>query len=359
LIKHLQSRFVVCSGAMLACLLLAATSSHADKLPTSVQTATDASGFKGQIDQFINKQLTTLKAGGEGTKDARESLSLAATTTGASPSFLQVYSSALAADMAAQGVVAAPDVRVRLNAAIVVFRVALASGNPALANLATTLAQDKSEAVAIWGVKAAQPLLPAILTSAGNPKNLATAVINAAKTQVDSELIPEDAYNALTLFTMSESAKGKVSPAAFKGYLQYPLDLLAFRVSLYQNSIPKNPRADGMGTGYLAGNYGWRLMTVEQQTQTASLIMTVSNGAANQLDVYQTRGDLIALIKAADGNAFEAIGRSIGDTAIEKAANALRTTIGDNSSKDDVLAKIKPVEDAVKARFSATSVAGQ
>jgi len=359
LIKHPQIRFLVGASAVIGCLLVCTASVHAqNKLLNKVYTAPDASGFKGDIDQFINKQLETLKAGGEGLKEAREALAQAATANGATPSFLQVYSSALAADMAAQGLTAAPDVRVRLNAAIVVDRVAIASSNPALADLATAFAQDKSEAVAIWGVKAAQPIIPAILSSNGNPQGLATAVIAAVKAQADSELIPEDAYNALTLLSMNESARSKIGGATLKTYVQNPLDLLDYRVGLYQTAIPKNPNADGLGTGFLAGKYGWNVMSVKQQAQTATLMVTLANGAANQLDTYQPPGDLIKLITA-DGSALEVIGKSMGDSTLEKAANQLWKGINQNSPKDDVLRKIKPVEDAVKARFSATSIAGQ
>jgi hypothetical protein len=353
LIKHLQSRFLVCSSAVILCLLLCTAWAPAQsKLPNGVYTAADASGFKKPIDDFINKHLDELKTGGPTMSTARDALVAQVGVSGATPSFVQVYSTSLAADMTAKNLAAAPDVRTRLNAAIVVARVAMVANNTAFADLATAFAQDKSEAVAIWGVKASQPIIPALLLGGNNAQALATAVINAVKAQPDSEVIPDDAYNALT---MNEAARIKIKAAALKAYVAYPLGLLEYRVSLYQAGVPKSPKSDGLGTAYLAGRYGWGVMDSKQQSQTANLLVALANGAANQIE--PSHGELISLIQAG-AQALQTIARSMGDTAMESAAKDL-VGIGQNSTKEDVQKKIKPVEDAVKARFGANAIAGQ
>lgn len=345
------------SGVILASVLCCTAAFAQNRLPSGIITAADATGAKekGEIEAFVQKHVANVKAADKDLSTSREALSLQAAIKEASPSFRTVYSDAIAKQIAAQQLDTAKDIRVRLNAAIIVARVAASTSNVSLAKLAQTFTSDPAESVAMWGIKASQPLIPAMLLSGQDPKALAEAVINAVKLHVTSEIIPEDAYRAIALSELLPDTKraSQVGAAAMQAYAQYPLELLEYRVSLYQIAMPTNAAADAVAAVFFGTERVWNSLTLPQQGQAANLLAAIIHGAADKFDNSQS--DLIEVIKKTAGG-LNNIGNSVKDQTIIASTKALNN-IGQTTPPSTVQTLAKTVEDAVKARFSTTAVA--
>jgi hypothetical protein len=120
--------------------------------------------------------------------------------------------------------------RARLNAAIVVARVADIANNTKLEKAVLALL-DKAqpEALKLWGMRGARPLLPELVKVNGE-KPLITAILETVKQFPDNGPLAEDAYEALN----PRNATAKAVPTIVDALL----DLTAFRIEIYKNGVP-------------------------------------------------------------------------------------------------------------------------
>src|SRR5205085_2577218 len=124
---------------------------------------TNTAPCRPQMQSFISAQVAALAGTGASQSAARDAL-IAEASDGAqpaSPAYLDTYAELL--NPAVGKLASNPQMRVRLNAAIVTARVAERADNSRLADAAVAFINDKSEPVALWGLKAARALIPAVL----------------------------------------------------------------------------------------------------------------------------------------------------------------------------------------------------
>jgi hypothetical protein len=302
-------------------------------IPTSARTAADATPYKLNIDAFVKQQVARLADSKDpaGVKRARELLE-AQVATIATPSFLSLYATSLDANVAPLS--ASKDLLTRLNAAIVVARVAARAQNPALQSSASKFMNDPSDAVALWGVKAAKSLIPVVLAMNGAvPDVLSPGLINVVKRHWFSGPIAYEAYDALRLNTGAAGAAGVGGPgaaqpasdAAVKAVVPHMLNLFTFRTELYAKGIPPQPTAEIAAAEFLNRTKVWPLLTEPQRAQFVQQIVsliTLAGQHANKGTAEQ-RWPLVETLKFVGGG-LQVIGDSVKDPAMLNSGKAVR-----------------------------------
>ena len=242
----------------------------------------------------------------------------------ATPTYLDAYAQAVNTQLLP--LAQHPSPRVRLNAAIVTADVARISNNIELAPAALAFMNDKSEAVVLWGMKAARWIIPAQLRVpvGGFNKNLADAIVPAvqkhSKGHVAGAIVTE-AYDALTLDVLDQQMFAKVMPQQVAQIAPYVLALLQSRVALYQKGVPPAPTADATGTRFLTDPKTWP--TLGQQQVAAVQAMSDVIALAAQQAQTANAGDRIelALLVRQAGLAAATLAPAAQGTAIQQAAN--------------------------------------
>jgi hypothetical protein len=195
--------------------------------------------------------------------------------------YVTAYGNAVSANVAP--LTSSPDARVRLNAAIVVAETARVTGGIQLAPTAQALLNDKSEAVVLWGMKAARWIIPAQVR-AGLPNTLANAVVTAVKNHLEGQVagaIADEAYNAVTLDVVGPSFRN-VTPDQAKTMAPFVLQLLEARRPLYVKGVPSAPRADATATRFLSDPKVFGNLPPAQQQQAMQAMSDIVALAAQQ-----------------------------------------------------------------------------
>src|SRR6185436_4592395 len=161
-------------------------------------------GMKNFVDTYVGRLVNDADPVNQSV--AREELSKAVLEKGqpAQPPFLYEYAKMLNDALVAHLNKGNASMRQRLNIAIVSQRVASVAQNTALSDTVMKLVNDKDEAVVMWGIKAAGPVInaavkikPAAGTKAVPPPLLAAIVPTVLKHP--SGEIYEEAYEALSM----------------------------------------------------------------------------------------------------------------------------------------------------------------
>lgn len=333
---------------LLISLVCAATSvSSGQILPRGIIESSDITPQnRAEIDQFVNQQVQRI-AGQDTTAQqrARDALiSPVANDRQATPSFFDQYADSLNASLLP--LAKNTNVRVRLNAAIVAARVAAKVGNGRLASTALAFVQDKSDAVVLWGIKAADYIVPPLVSSASidMANRLGKAVVTAAKDHAESPAIIEDAYRTVLLHEMDMT---NATPTMIAPFLPQPTALFDYRVSLYADGVPPDPRKDADGAAFFVKEKVWSAQTKSQQSQSLQTMLTLCRGAAKQNAVDPTP-ELVDVIRLT-GNAIEvAANNFLQNAAMGKAAHLL-ASIGADTSGGEIENRIKGIKDAMKA----------
>jgi len=198
-------------------------------IPQAVKTASviDAAAT-AQIQQFINGELDKFRAvNTDQVPKARENI--VAEARGGSAAYLAKYAEVV--NDKAQGILRdVKDMRAKLNAAIVVARVADIANNTKLEkSVLVLLEKGQPEALKLWGMRAARPLIPELVKVNGE-KPLMQAILDTVKQFPDNGPLAEDAYEALN----PRNATAKAVPIIVDAVL----DLTAFRIEIYKNGVP-------------------------------------------------------------------------------------------------------------------------
>jgi hypothetical protein len=212
----------------------------------------------------------------------------------ASPTYLDLYATTL--NVAMKPLLGDPQagLRPKLNAAIVTARVATRMNNPRLAEAATLLMNDQSEAVALWGVKAAKAVIPSVLA---NPLQQTKVLETLAPTveKFPSGPVVQEAYEALNLLSTGRTG---MTSAMITAAAQQMIPLLKVRVGQYVRGMPDEPTAERIPAVYLSDSRVWgpapnelKRQILEQLCHVASVMGQRS--AANPGD----RGKLTATLK--------------------------------------------------------------
>lgn len=193
------------------------------KAATIIDAAADA-----QIKQFITAELEKFRAvNTDQVPKARESIISEA--KGGSAAYLAKYAEFVNTQVL-EILKDVKDMRAKLNAAIVVARVAEIANNTKLEkSVLALLEKTQPEALKLWGMRAARPLLPELVKVNGE-KPLIDAILNTVKQFPENGPLAEDAYEALN--------PRNANPKAVPTIVDALLDLTAFRIGIYQNGLP-------------------------------------------------------------------------------------------------------------------------
>ena len=274
----------------------------------AVESASDALAIK----KFVEDQFTFL-AGSDPTQQsaARKSL-IAQLGRGATQAYYSTFSQAwVKAAIANLG--KNPPVPVRLNIAIVT---ATLTDNGMVLDpeqLVVMLVGDREPCVALWGLKAARPLIRVILPLPGGLQGhkVVPAIVDAVKKNGTSDVagfITTDAYAALVFkpidFPNMTADQVKPLVAPLVGPI---LDILEFRLSQLQNGVPapggkltgvQSPGAEkDIGT-FLSTNYPSTTTTNQKRIvqDLVNLLMFIGERAPLYIntkdDLAQIRDDL-------------------------------------------------------------------
>ena len=199
-------------------------------LPSTVKNATviDAAA-ETQIKTFIADQLAPFRqVSTDGVTKARDSIVNEA--KGGSAAFLAKYGEVLNAEILNLLSSVKDNMKARLNAAIVVARVAEIANNTKLEkSVLALLDKNQPEPIKLWGMRAARPLLPELVKVNGE-KPLIDAVIATVKQFPENGPLAEDAYDALNPRNLAAKAVPTIVDPL--------LDLTAWRIDIYKNGLP-------------------------------------------------------------------------------------------------------------------------
>jgi hypothetical protein len=285
---HRWSLFIL---ALLASVgLVASARGQTAGIPATVKTASEIGANRAALEQSITTQVQAMlapNAPADVQTKARQVLENEAKVNGqptASPAYLDAYAQILSTQLIAQlkALPTPPSPRAKLNAAIAVANVAQLADNVQLKDAAMVFIQDKNEAVVLWGIKAAKWIIPAQLRAFGQKDEslikLIIPAVQAHSTGIVAGAIVSEAYDALTLNVSDPTLFAKVKADALPTMIQYVLKLLQTRVVMYQKGVPPAPRADAVGTRFLADPKVWPLLN-----------------AATKVEAMQSFTDLIGL----------------------------------------------------------------
>lgn len=349
--KHLQIRGLCTSLVLVGCVLSASAAwGQRAYLPLTTISSTNGDAIRPQVDSFVKDAVTKIESTDAASQKAgRDTLTDAANNANASDVFLDVLASSLNAQLLATKLADNKDLRSRLNAAIAVSRVAAKASaktpNTKLEPITEKLIADKSQPVNLWGIKAAESILPAMLITHQDVKHLAQLIIESVKDHSDCAecgTTVEEAYHALTL----SDAKG-VPPEAVKGFVQYPMQLLAWRVSMYQTLIPPSPAADTEATSFFVKDVAWSAMDAAQRAQALKLMEDLLEGIDKQIpQAGDNKPQLVDSIKYT-GYAIQASGDLLKSNDLKNVGQKI-SNLGNDPSPDELTNRIETFKNAVR-----------
>lgn len=350
--KHLQIRGL-CSGLVLVGCVLCASAAWGQRayLPLTTISSANGDAIRPQVDAFVKDAVTKIESTDPAAQKAgRDTLTDAANNANASDVFLDVLASSLNGELLATKLSDNKDLRSRLNAAIAVSRVAAKASaktpNTKLEPIAEKLIADKSQPVSLWGIKAAESILPSMLMGHQDLKHFAQLIIDAVKDHSDCAecgTTVEEAYHALTL---NGAMKG-IPPEALKSFVQYPMQLLAWRVSMYQTLIPPSPAADTEATSFFVANAVWPAMDSGERAQALKLMEDLLEGIDKQIpQAGDNKAQLAGSIKYT-GDAIQVSGDWLSSTDLKSVGQKI-SNMGTDPSPDDLTARIEAFKNAVR-----------
>jgi hypothetical protein len=293
------------------------SATRAADISQDIRTADDATPYKATIDANIQSQVTSILQD-DPIQSARARDSLVDEVRGLIPpsaSFLDLYCSELQSQFAPLTAPTA-SIRVRLNAAIVVARVAATAKDANLAQLVIAELNDQNEAVVLWGLKAAHDVIPPALNVQTLKASLISAVIKAAQRLTTGPIISA-AYNALSPTDPSTPLASLIDPVQ---------TLLAWRLTQYNNAVPSEPPDDAVAIGFLTQRSAWLTETPPQQRRTVQLAVDLLGAATSSLSMAQQDDkDELTLLLRKMGDAIFAFGITTADPSLRTAAGPLRT----------------------------------
>lgn len=221
-----------------------ASSGGGSGLPPSVKSAPDASVFRAQIQSFVQGQVAAMIGeDAAAQKTARDKL-ISECTAGSSQSYFDLYAQTVNDELLGNLTQNKP-LRVRLNAAVLVEAIANVGKTSKVEPVVIRLVSDPLEPVSMKGMSAAKPVLTIVYQTpaqiAGN--KLIAAIPAAVKSHPKSGFIAADAYRALIPEASPALTAAQVA-AVVPSVIDPILDILDFRVAMYEKGLPDNPDAE-------------------------------------------------------------------------------------------------------------------
>ena len=330
-------------------LLLAGAASSFGQIPDAAKKAPnpDTNLIQQQVDAAV-KNLTNDDA--EKQAAGREALAKGAemndATGQASPQYLDAYAAAVA--KALDPLTKHEDMRVRLNAAIANARVAERAGNTRLDAVTVKFVNDKTSAVALWGVKASRAMLPAAL-GRGGKQPLVEATVGAVQRFMVGPIVNE-VYEALSLNVLS--LNNRVQPAVIKAAIPYMLQVYRMRVDAYGVAVPPDPSIDNTAAEFLSFATVWQQMTPAQRTEAIQAMSDLVSYAGQyaQLMEGEERTGLLTVFKRT-GAALQVVGDASKNPALANAARDVQK-ISSGMDGTEIVQKTDALTAALRQAFA-------
>jgi hypothetical protein len=261
----------------------------------------------------------------------------------ASPQYLDAYAAAVA--KALDPLTSHEDMRVRLNAAIANARVADRAGNTRLADVTVKFINDKTSAVALWGVKAARSMLPAALAQGANHPIVA-AMVNAVQRFMVGPIITE-VYDALALDVFRKPPPANVIKASVPQMLR----VYRMRVDAYAAAVPPDPAQDNTAAEFLSYAPVWQQMSAAQHTETVQAMCDLIGlvGQYAQLMEGEERQPLLPVFKRT-GAALQVIGDTVKNGPISNAAKEVQR-VSSGMDGTEIVQRTTALTDALQKGF--------
>lgn len=302
-------------------LLVCTAPAFAQRLPTTTKLAgTMTPALTDAINQFVQGQAKGLSGENAAIQKASRQALIDQVSGSGSPAFFDAYADAV--NGALLPLASDANLRVRLNAAIANGEIAKRVNSARQAKATLAFMNDKSDPVALWGLKAAKYVIPplTLLPAQLRTAKLFPGVVDAVKAHNDSGPIIEEAYQALTLDDFKN-----VQPPNLKASIAEVLPdtyrLLEYRITLYANGVPASPLADNYGTLFLTRQHAWDAETAAQQQLTIKDLfgLVAALGGLLGNNNIQNRDELVNLIRPT-GRAFQVVADALQDQELHKAA---------------------------------------
>ncbi len=256
--------------------------------------------------------------------------------------FLDEYANQLSTAMTnGAGPIAKASIRARLNAAIVVSRIADVGPSWRLAPVISTfLAAGQPDAVTMWGLRAAKPVVLNSLVI-GQPSPLLKEIAPAVKNH-PSTMVADEGYNALDPLNQT--------PAVAAALVPVMLDVLAARAEQYKKGVPDEVGVDGKPVFALTRKNIWDAMQPAQRLsamQSTSNMLELISQHAQKPDSKEQLPALGAQVKYC-AQCLNFMPPANGNAAFA-AALAPAMNLPPVPSAADIQQAVKPIHDAIKA----------
>ena len=303
------------------------------------------------IQQFVENAVKNLTSDdpdkqARGRDDLAAGAALNDATAQASPVYLDAYATAVA--KALTPLTQHEDMRVRLNAAIATARVAERAGNTRLADLAVKFMNDKTSAVALWGVKAGRRMLPVSIQAGGNNVLLPALGQSVQRYLLITPIVIE-VYDALALDVLNP--QNRPSDAMIKTVVPPMLQVFHTRVGSYGAAVPPDPAIDNVASEFFVSQSVWKVMTPQQRTEAVQLMADLISFAGQHAALMEgaDRQPLIAVFKRT-GAALQVIGDSMQNSTLSNAAKEVQK-VSTGMEALDISKRTDALAEALKAPF--------
>lgn len=304
-------------------------------LDTTAQTITSPA----VIENFVEQHAADLASGDrEKVVAARQALLLPGTPNAKSAAFLTVYSKAISTKL--MRVADGKDAHAKLNAAIVVGKVAEMGGTADLSPLIIKLISDDASPIATYGIRAASNVLPRILADKNLSANdkIVPAIVAALQKHPTSEAVIVESYSSLIRVLGARDAATQIGPtgaagvtAAMPRAIDGVIKLLNVRIPQFGKGDVVEPLAELPAVVFLARQQSWAAMAAPTQAQAVKALLGIATGAAAELEIEFNRKPssrprmkaLQDLIKAT-GQGLGVIGSFVANPSLTAEADKLK-----------------------------------
>lgn len=314
------------------------------KTSTSVRTKV--------IEDFVSEQAAKLKSSDSPKAAVQQSAARDALIAEVSPKsglkssdeYINAYTAKV--DAAMKPLAGEPSLRTRLNAAIVVARLAEKTKNVVMVRSAAAFMGDKSAAVALWGVKAGGSVLPGCLALPNKNETLLPAIVKAVEDHPLSGAIADEAYQALSLNIIENRAA--VTAAMVTAVIPYFQDLLAFRIQRYVDGIPDEPAAERLAPSFLTDALCWSSQSNDQKIRTVQLLSDLLFVAVHQAASGNRIDEkLVPVIRYTASGLSELGKKGQGSSAMSEVVKPLKETTPTSLPKS-VVERVNQVYPAIR-----------
>jgi len=343
----------LCFAALALCLV-ALPQTHAlaqsGGIPKSAKESGNVQQSAGEIRAFVSEQITRLQDSTASEQHAARSALVEEIMVDGHPaqtSFLAAYCAEFAGQ--ARPLFQSENMAVRLNAAIILAKLAERSQTQQLLEPTLAVLNDSADPVVLWGLKSAKAILPVVLGAPGLPKasELIPKVVDVAVRR-QSGYVVQDAYDALTLDFLTNPKP--ISNPMLVTVTPAMLQVLNARAGKYKTVIPDEPMSENLATLFLTDGKVWSAQPADQQVAIVQSLLNLASSASQRIASATPGNQRNMVVRASQSTAkgLGVIGNRLGDKAWETAAQQVSQII-EATPAEEVKTRLSALATAIKA----------